>query len=59
MIVTVGIPLIIILTVLSAILIYCCKKNEKVQNFGKKLKEKLIFGSIVNIMIFACLGLSV
>jgi ABC-type sulfate transport system permease component len=59
MIVFIGVPLVLFLTVLSGILIYCCKKKPKAQEFGKKLKDKLVFDGLMNMMIISSLAFAV
>jgi hypothetical protein len=56
MIVLIGIPFIITLTGIAILISYCCKKQPKCQELGKKLKDKLVFGMIVQIIMISFLA---
>jgi hypothetical protein len=59
MIVFIGIPAVIFLTVIAVVLIYPCKRNPKVQNFGLKLKDKIVFDTVIQVMIISSLSFAV
>jgi hypothetical protein len=59
MIVFLGIPAVLILTFISFILIHCCKKKPKVQEFGFKMKDKIVFDTLIPMMIVSSLSFAV
>ena len=56
MIVLIGVPLIVSLALASFIMIYCCKNNVKCQTMGQKLKDKIVFGMLIQIGIVSFLS---
>jgi hypothetical protein len=59
MIVFIGIPAVLILTALSITLIYLCKNKPKVQEFGLKIKDKIVFDTLIQVMIVSSLSFAV
>jgi hypothetical protein len=56
MVTYIGIPAVIILAVCSVALIYGCKKNPKMRAFGLKVKDKIIFDLMIQMMILSSLS---
>jgi hypothetical protein len=57
-IVFVGIPVMVLFSLIAILLIFGCKKFPKCQAFGMKIKDKLMFGMAVNLGIASSLRLS-